>query len=105
MAQLDERRKCVRAWRRNAATQADIRFRCRFDPLAAVVADGKQQELQMLTTKVQTMRAEAAVKAWARVAAILSTASQSATKEYAAARRLLDEAKAASAPKAKARKR
>lgn len=76
---------------------------CRFDPLAAVVADGKQQELQMLTSKVQTMRAEAAVKAWARVAAILSTASQSATKEYAAARRLLDEAKAASAPKARKR--
>ena len=94
-------------WHRDYfATQSDIRFRCRFDPLAAVVADGKQQELQMLTTKVQTMRAEAAVKAWARVAAILSTASQSATKEYAAARRLLDEAKQASAPnKAKPRRR
>jgi hypothetical protein len=67
------------------------------------VADGKQQELLVLTSKVQTMRAEAAVKAWARVAAILSTASQSATKEYAAARRLLDEAKAASAPKSRKR--
>ena len=68
-----------------------------------MVADGKQQELQMLTTKVQTMRAEAAVKAWARVAAILSSASQSASKEYAAARRLLDEAKKSSAPKSRKR--
>ena len=57
----------------------------RFDPLAAVVSDGKRQELQVLTRKVQMMRAEAAVKAWARVAALLSDATQSASKEYAGA--------------------
>lgn len=33
------------------------------------------------------MRAEAAVKAWARVAAVLAEASQGAAKEYAGARR------------------
>ncbi len=39
----------------------------------------------MLTRKVQLMRAEAAVKAWARVAALLSDATQNASKEYAGA--------------------
>jgi hypothetical protein len=65
-------------------SDATVRTR-RFDPLAAVVSDGKRQELQVLTRKVQMMRAEAAVKAWARVAALLSDATQSASKEYAGA--------------------
>lgn len=99
LAQLEDRRKCVcRLLQCGSDVPLTRMPRSRFDPLAAVVSDGKQQELQMLTTKVQTMRAEAAVKAWARVAAIMSLASQSASKEYAAARRLLDEAKAAAAP-------
>ena len=48
-----------------------------------MVSDGKRQELEVLTRQVQMMRAEAAVKAWARVAVLLSNATQSASKEYA----------------------
>lgn len=95
VAQLEERRKCVApllrwaggtALHTGATLTAMNGLLCRFDPLAAVVSDGKRQELEVLTRKVQTMRAEAAVKAWARVAALLSTSSQSAAKEYAGAR-------------------
>ena len=77
------RARCPRAlpWR---TRRAHTLRRCvRFDPLAAVVSDGKRQELEVLTRQVQMMRAEAAVKAWARVAVLLSNATQSASKEYA----------------------
>lgn len=56
--------------------------RPRFDPFGFAVTEGKRQELESIINKVQTMRAEAAVKAWARVAALLAEASQGAAKEY-----------------------
>ena len=75
------------------ARVAQLEDRRKYDPLAAVVADGKRQELADVTTKVTAMRADAAVKAWAHVNALLADASAAAAKEYAAARRLADESK------------
>ena len=72
---------------------AQLEDRRKYDPLAAVVADGKRQELADVTNKVTAMRADAAVKAWAHVNALLADASAAAAKEYAAARRLADESK------------
>jgi hypothetical protein len=69
--------------------------RRKFDPLGNVLADGKRQELLDITTKVTTMRADAAVKAWAHVNALLADASAAAAKEYAAARQLAEAASAA----------
>ena len=84
---------------------AQLEERRRYDPLAAVVGDGKKQELQDITAKVTAMRADAAVKAWAHVNALLAEASASAAKEYAAARRLADESKKAAPPAARRRSR
>ena len=67
--------------------------RKRFDPFAAAVSDGKRQELEAVVNRVQAMRTEAAVKAWARVATLLAEASQGAAREYAASRKALEEAK------------
>lgn len=72
---------------------AQLDERRRFDPLAAVVYDGKAAELAELTAVVQRMRSDAAVKAWARVAALTQDAAEAAAREYAAARRLAEEAK------------
>jgi len=83
----------VRDMKVTEARCTQLEERRRFDPLAAMVFDGKRMELEELQRKVTRLRAEAAVKAWARVAALLSEASSGAAKEYAAARRLAEEAR------------
>jgi len=81
----------VTAMKTAAARSAQLEERRGFDPLAAVVAEGKKAELEALAERVTLMRAEAAVKAWERVAAIMAAADVAASAEYARARELLAE--------------
>jgi len=77
----------------------NLESRRKFDPLAALVLEGKASELLELQAAVRHMRSTAAVKAWAYIAELCAAANQRAQRELAAGRRLQEEAELATASK------